>query len=133
MANRTEAMKQKPDDRPLTPSMRFMALIIPTAAKTVSGTATHAGMPFMPNTPHRLLIEASFTYISHSTTRISITNLIVGVRPNTSSMVPRYSIMSMAAISMKTLGVLNIACELHTPIIMPKNTANPPNTGIGLR
>ena len=109
MANRVDAIKQNPDERPFTPSMRFIALIIPTAANTVNGTATHIGIPVIPNNPHRLFIDASFTYISHNTTNISIMKRIVGVSPSTSSMVPMYSIMSIAAISMNTSGALNMA------------------------
>ena len=35
IAKSIDDIKQKPDDKPLTPSMRLMAFIIPTAAKMV--------------------------------------------------------------------------------------------------
>ena len=50
-------MKQKPDDRPLTPSIRLMALIIPTAAKIVSGYETHTGIVDIPHNPQKQFID----------------------------------------------------------------------------
>ena len=35
--------------------------------------------------------------------------------------------------SMKALALLNIACEQHSPMVIPKKTAIPPITGTGLR
>ncbi len=48
--NIAQAVMQKPDDKPSTPSIRFMALIMPTHANTVRGTATQSGST---DTPHK--------------------------------------------------------------------------------
>ena len=126
-------MKQKPEERPFTPSIRFMAFIMPTAANIVNGHDSHNGISSTPQSPHRLFIEALFTYMSQATIRISIKNLMPGERSIMSSIVPMYSIMSIAVISMKTLGSLSMVCELQVPITIPKKTAMPPITGTGLR
>ena len=126
-------MKQYPEDRPFTPSMRFMAFMIPTEAKIVSGIDTQTGIVSTPQSPHRQSMELLLMCISHITIRISIMNLILGVRLKMSSMVPVYSIIIIAAMSMNTLGLLNMICELHKPSTMPKKTAMPPITGTGVR
>ena len=55
-------MKQKPEDKPFTPSMRFMALIIPTEANIVSAYATQLGMVSTPHNPQKQLMLDLLAY-----------------------------------------------------------------------
>ena len=126
-------MKQNPDDRPLTPSIRFMALMMPTAAKTVSMYDAHCGMLPTPHNPQKQFIDDLLANISHAMTIISMAKRMFGERSIMSSIVPVYSMTSIADMSMNVFALLNIACELQRPMTMPKNTAIPPITGTGLR
>ena len=126
-------MKQKPEDKPFTPSMRFMALIIPTEANIVSAYATQLGMVSTPHNPQKQLMLDLLAYINHTMIRISIRKRTAGERSIISSMVPIYNIISIADISMNVLALLKMVGEMHRPIVIPKKTANPPMTGTGLR
>lgn len=78
MANITDAIKQKPDERPLTPSIRFIAFIMPTAAKIVSGAAIQTGMKFIPHKPQKWFMPLLFTSIMNATTTISMMKRVRG-------------------------------------------------------
>lgn len=132
IAKRIDAIKQKPEDSPFTPSIRFIALIIPTQENMVRGMDMYSGMQPRPQSPWKQLSEAPFTYINQQMMSISIAKRIVGVKFSISSIMPTYSIINMAAVSMNALGLSNIACELHKPMIIPKKTAAPPMLGTGL-
>ena len=47
--------------------------------------------------------------------------------------VPIYNIINIAVMSINTSGHSKMACELQMPMMIPKKTAIPPITGIGLR
>ena len=110
-----------------------MALIIPTAAKMVSTYETHSWIAPIPHRPQKQFIDELFAYINQATIIISIKKRMLGDRPMMSSVVPIYSITSIAAIKMNVWVLLNIAGEQQSPMAIPKNTATPPRTGTGLR
>lgn len=74
--------------KPFTPSMRLTALIIPTQAKTVNGTAIHQVKSPMPHMPWKLSMQAPLAKIRARRVNISTTNLALGVNPRMSSKAP---------------------------------------------
>ena len=52
--NIVQAMMQKPEESPLTPSIRLMALMIPMEANRVRMMAAHSGIRPIPQSPWKL-------------------------------------------------------------------------------
>lgn len=86
--NRMQAMMQNPEESPFTPSMRLIALMIPVAAKTVSGMAAQTGICPMPHNVWKSSILYPPTNISSRITMISTRNRNAGDRLSISSIVP---------------------------------------------
>lgn len=132
-ANRRQDTITYPDEHPFTPSMRLMALMIPTPAKIDSGQATYSGMPWIPQSPWKSSMKHPVANIIRKTIIISTMNLNMAEMSLLSSHTPIASITVMAQRftvvvwkSLKNMPVITTAGNT------PMNTATPPNTGTGV-
>ena len=123
----------------------LMAFIIPTPANTVKGTAQYQEKFSIPHMPWKESIDLPVESIIVRTTRISSTNLDVGVSPKMSSIAPAYNMTTMDnttgsrqenipdsnSKSAKRESSPHMETPTSTPMTTPKKTANPPTTGTG--
>ena len=91
-----QANMQKPDDRPSTPSIILMALIMPVPDTMEMGMATYTGSSYSPKAPWKLSKLYRLIYIRKPMMSTSVHSLNVALSPMMSSIVPIYIMIVIA-------------------------------------